>query len=127
AQRYANASRAGTHLGTGCHTWTKAPWLRPMAPSQISAAAKQACPALAMRKRPLHQLIVQGERMLAAVPNRGTALAAQAAQQPGPGPRDNGVGLLCLAVLECAEALEHKGAALGADSSGDSLEPDKRC
>src|SRR6266699_6936316 len=97
AQRYARASRAGTHLGTGCHTWTKVPLLRPMAPSQIRTAAKQAWPALTMRKRPLDQLIVQGERMLAAVPHRGAALAAQAAQLPGAGPRDHGVGLLCLA------------------------------
>jgi hypothetical protein len=49
AQRYASASRAGTHLGTGCQTGTKVPLLRPMAPSQIMAAAKKACPALAMR------------------------------------------------------------------------------
>src|SRR6266481_9105935 len=127
AQRYASASRAGTHLGTGCQTWTKVPLLRPMAPSQIRTAARQACPALAMRKRPLDQLIVEGERMLHAVPNRGTALAPQAAQLPGAGPRDDGVGLFCLAVLEYSNALEHKGAALAADSSGDSLEPDKRC
>src|SRR6266699_5528759 len=127
AQRYARASRAGTHLGTGCHTWTKVPLLRPMTPSQIRTAAKQAWPALTMRMRPLDELIDQGKRVLAAVPNRGTALAAQAAQLPGPGPRDNRVGLLCLAVFEHAEALEHKGAALGADSSHESLEPDKRC
>ena len=49
AQRYASASRAGTHLGTGCQTWTKSPLLRPMTPSQIMIAAKKACPALAMR------------------------------------------------------------------------------
>src|SRR5258706_11057899 len=65
AQRYASASRAGTHLGTGSHTWTKAPLLRPIAPSQIRTAAKQAWPALTMRKRPLDQLIVEGKRVLA--------------------------------------------------------------
>src|SRR5258705_876791 len=127
AQRYASASRAGTHLGTGCPTWPKVPLLRPITPSQIRTAAKQAWPALTVRKRPLDQLIVEGKRVLAAVPNRGAALTAQAAQLPGAGPRDYGVGLLCLAVLEYAEALEHKGAALGADSSDDSLEPDERC
>jgi hypothetical protein len=49
AQRYAKASRAGTQLGTGCQTWTKSPLLRPIAPSQIMAAAKAACPALSTR------------------------------------------------------------------------------
>src|SRR6266540_6911782 len=49
AQRYARTSRAGTHLGTGCHTWTKSPLRRPKAPSQIRIAAKRAWPALATR------------------------------------------------------------------------------
>src|SRR5262245_4954404 len=49
AQRYARATRAGTHWGTGCQTWTKVPLLTPMAPSQIRVAANNACPALAMR------------------------------------------------------------------------------
>src|SRR5262245_66168207 len=36
AQRYARATRAGTHWGTGCQTWTKVHLLTPMAPDRKS-------------------------------------------------------------------------------------------
>src|SRR5882762_1177104 len=79
----------------------------------------------AARSRNLVQLIVQDERVLGTVPDRGTAIAPESAQIPGRRARDDGIGLLRLAALEYPCALQYKSAGLAIDSSGESLEPDE--
>src|SRR5688572_25301237 len=64
--------------------------------------------------------------MLHAVPDGGTAIAAQAQQLAGTGAGDDGIGFLCLAVLEYPGSLEHKCSGPAADSSDYPLEADER-
>ncbi len=63
--------------------------------------------------------------MLGAVANGGTPIALEATQLTSCGARNDGVGLLRLAALEFANALEHKSSALPTDSSDDPLETDE--
>src|SRR5262245_52734622 len=63
--------------------------------------------------------------MLGSVSNGGCAVALEAVEFPRRGAGDYRVGLLRLAVLENAGALEHEAAGLAGDSSDDSLESDE--
>src|SRR5262249_1824362 len=75
---------------------------------------------------PLTQLIRERKRMLHPVADRGSAVAPKALQLSGRGPGDNGIGLLCLTVLEYSGALQHEAPLLPADSSDDPLEANER-
>src|SRR5438477_12951985 len=64
--------------------------------------------------------------MFSPVPNSRCAPPAQAPKLSRSGARDDGIGLLRHAVLECSSALEHEAARFPCDVPDDPLEADER-
>jgi hypothetical protein len=64
--------------------------------------------------------------MLCPVPNRRAALATETPKLASAGARDDGIGLLRQAVLECPSALQHEAARFPGNLADNALQADER-